>query len=29
LFIMNIWLHKTVMEKLAASGRSVTPDLKA
>jgi 3-oxoacyl-ACP reductase-like protein len=26
---MNIWLHKTVMEKLAASGGSVTPDLKA
>ncbi len=26
---MNIGLHKTVMEKLAASGGSVTPDLKA
>ncbi len=26
---MNIWLHKTVMDKLAASGGSVTPDLKA
>jgi hypothetical protein len=26
---MNIWLHKTVMEKLAASGGSVTPELKA
>jgi 3-oxoacyl-ACP reductase-like protein len=25
---MNIWLHKTVMEKLAAGGGSVTPDLK-
>ncbi len=25
---MNIWLHKTVMDKLAASGGSVTPDLK-
>jgi hypothetical protein len=25
---MNIWLHQTVMEKLAASGGSVTPDLK-
>ena len=26
---MNIWLHKTVMQKLAASGGSVPPDLKA
>lgn len=26
---MNIWLHKTVMDKLAASGGSVSPDLKA
>ncbi len=26
---MNIWLHKTVMEKLAQSGGKVTPDLKA
>ena len=26
---MNIWLHKTVMDKLAASGGQVTPDLKA
>jgi hypothetical protein len=26
---MNIWLHKTVMEKLAASGGKVTADLKA
>jgi 3-oxoacyl-ACP reductase-like protein len=26
---MNIWLHKTVMEKLAASGGTVTADLKA
>jgi hypothetical protein len=26
---MNIWLHKEVMDKLAASGGSVTPDLKA
>jgi 3-oxoacyl-ACP reductase-like protein len=26
---MNIWLHKTVMDELAASGGSVTPDLKA
>ncbi len=26
---MNIWLHKTVMEKLAASGGNVTSDLKA
>jgi hypothetical protein len=26
---MNIWLHKTVMDKLAASGGSVTSDLKA
>ena len=25
---MNIWLHKTVIDKLAASGGSVTPDLK-
>ncbi len=25
---MNIWLHKTVMEKLAESGGKVTPDLK-
>jgi 3-oxoacyl-ACP reductase-like protein len=25
---MNIWLHKTVMEKLAASGGSVSPQLK-
>ena len=26
---MNIWLHKTVMDKLAQSGGKVTPDLKA
>lgn len=26
---MNIWLHKTVMDKLAASGGQVTSDLKA
>jgi 3-oxoacyl-ACP reductase-like protein len=26
---MNIWLHKTVMEKLAASGGQVPADLKA
>ncbi len=26
---MNIWLHKTVMEKLAASGGRVPADLKA
>jgi 3-oxoacyl-ACP reductase-like protein len=25
---MNIWLHKEVMEKLAAGGGKVTPDLK-
>ena len=25
---MNIWLHKEVMDKLAASGGKVTPDLK-
>ncbi len=25
---MNTWLHKTVMDKLAAGGGSVTPDLK-
>jgi 3-oxoacyl-ACP reductase-like protein len=25
---MNIWLHKQVMDKLAQSGGSVTPDLK-
>lgn len=25
---MNIWLHKTVMEKLAASGGTVSPQLK-
>jgi Domain of unknown function (DUF3597) len=25
---MNIWLHKAVMEKLAASGGKVTPALK-
>jgi 3-oxoacyl-ACP reductase-like protein len=25
---MNIWLHKAVMDKLAASGGAVTPDLK-
>ncbi len=26
---MNIWLHKAVMDRLAASGGKVTPDLKA
>jgi Domain of unknown function (DUF3597) len=26
---MNIWLHKAVMDKLAASGGQVTPELKA
>ncbi len=25
---MNIWLHKTVMEKLAESGGTLTPELK-